>query len=525
MCALAVLAGLMAQADRPSWSDRSARRGLAARSGLLVASIGVGSAFTVAAGWVLFRVVYSQPNLYGSTLEAISKIGNDPLKSPRLEWLGSFTWLYGTPILVAATLIVAARPPAGKHRFQIRLRAAEWAVLGLASAQYAYQWIDQFVRGGPGLELSYYFVYALPSTLLVLAVFVERCAQRLRWERAVALAAAWLVLVYWGGSLPIELPRAGGFAVLAAVVLGSCALVARRSAGLVGMTIAGFVLATQLVAPRYDPSAYHLYNVSPRLDELFLPSPTHAERTLSEVIWLRGVLGDAPSIEEAAFIPTGGWLSDSNYVAGLFGPQPTRRLLFVDNAIAPTPQTAFEIGNGSRPFIAVVGDPNAVGTAVQQLRNSFPEAVVELDKRHSDGLGMRVVYLWVPHRSRLPLVWSGTWLYAQEGSPRAGALVAPAGKSGLVTYGPYLPMDPGRYAATLRYTSAVPKSELAGSVDVLVNGNEVRESLNLDGTDATAGTATIEFEVRGPGERIEVRSSSTGAGEFGVESLRIAEVP
>jgi hypothetical protein len=71
----------------------------------------------------------------------------------------------------------------------------------------------------------------------------------------------------------------------------------------------------------------------------------------------------------------------------------------------------------------------------------------------------------------------------------------------------------------------VPKSELAGSVDVLVNGNEVRESLNLDGTDATAGTATIEFEVRGPGERIEVRSSSTGAGEFGVESLRIAEVP
>jgi hypothetical protein len=525
MCALISACALVVQLDRSALLDRSSRQTELTRIGAGAMGIAAGALFIVVSGWIVFRVIFDQPNLYGSTLEMISKIGNDPLKSPRLEWLGRFTWLYITPILAAGFLVIAAvqnfRGPRSKPSGRLGLARVEWAVLVLALASWAYQWVDQFVRGGPGLELSYYFAYSVPSMLLLLACLLARCTRHLRWQLGALLSAGWMAAVYWGGSVRVELPAAWGFAALAVCVLAIAGVVAARSGLAAGSIVIGLVLAAQLLAPSYDPSAYHLYNVSPRLDELYLASPTHSERTLSELMWIREALADAPGIDSAAFIPTGGWLSDSNYVAGLFGPQPTGRLMYVVEGMALAPQTEFEIGNGSRPYVAVVGDPTQVGEAVRQLRSRFPEAVLERDEAHSGGLGMRVAYLWVPHQSRLPATWSASDLYVQDGTVEGTEVRSVNGQAGLLTYGPYLVLSPGSYVATLRYAASGSDGSPAGSVDVLINGSEVRVTAPIPASAGEPTNIDIAFQVNSQGERVEVRPSSTGAENLRVKSLEI----
>lgn len=483
---------------------------------LRLATIGVTAASVGGAGWLLFHWAYDQPNLFGSTLDMISRIGQDPLKSPKLEWLGRYTWLYATPILVVSYLAIWYRP---RQRSR-SLNAVEWTAIAIASAQYLAQWVDQFLRNGTGLEISYYFVYSLPSFVLVAVLFVARTTRTLSRIACISAAGLW-ALVIWISPGGVHLPPGLTFALLAVAVTGAAFVFATRhpipSAACVGV----LVLATQLIPPTYDPSAYHLYNTSPRYDELFRRKPDRGDKTLSEAIWLVEQLDPVQGHVDASFIPIGGWLSDTNFVAGIYGPQPSGRLMYLTPELAAAPQTVHEISNGSRPLVVVLGPPDLVDTAVGHLRSQFLEMYQSAEGTHRGGFGYKFVALRVPHATRLPAAWNGADLRIQNGTQIRTAVNGPAGNSGIITYGPYLPLPKGRYIAQLTYVASRPISQSVGNVDAFFSGVGIVADEPLPGTAGKPKSIELPFSSPSDGARVEIRPASNGSSDLSIRMLTI----
>ena len=173
---LCVLPFWLARLPRPRWRVLVP---LAAGGGLAV----------VGFGFVLFRVRYGIPNVYAPTWDFIrEKSGGyqDPLKSPRLWWLGYRLWIY-IPLLLLLAYVFMRR--VGGFVFS----SAERMVMHICALQYGFQIWYQFSRHGDTLEISYYWAYMLPALLLAFCVIVGRLAQRAR--PGVLSAAATLTLI------------------------------------------------------------------------------------------------------------------------------------------------------------------------------------------------------------------------------------------------------------------------------------------------------------------------------------------
>ena len=69
------------------------------------AILALGAVGVVIFGLLLFRLRYGIPNVYRPSIEFARSHQHfhDPLKAPRLDWLGQFTWLYIQPVLLAAS--------------------------------------------------------------------------------------------------------------------------------------------------------------------------------------------------------------------------------------------------------------------------------------------------------------------------------------------------------------------------------------------------------------------------------------
>ena len=195
------------------WRDRS----------LLVVTVAAGGVLVLGFGWLWFRWRYGIPNVYQPTVDfVVDRAGvRDPLKSPRLDWMGRFTWLYSVPILLVGFAGLALLR-------KVRLGRTELVAIGLCATQYAYQWFDQFVRDGDGLEISYYWSYVLPATIAVLALAIGRVTKRARTSVLLVVAGAWCALMLAGVPQSLRLPAGLWFVVVVLVAIGVAAAVTLR---------------------------------------------------------------------------------------------------------------------------------------------------------------------------------------------------------------------------------------------------------------------------------------------------------
>ncbi|MEI7780248.1 MAG: hypothetical protein WCJ42_12595, partial [Actinomycetes bacterium] len=269
--ALGVLSGLLLVANPTSLSMIAAPltaaivvgvRTYKSRAAFAVA-IGSLAGVTILLGAWYFSWRFGVAHIYRPTIHFMENgPGRDPLKSPRLDWLGRFTWIYGPPIVLAAAAAVLC------IRKQ-RPSAMEWSIAGIVLAQYIYQIVDQFLRDSDGLEISYYWSNMYPSFGVLLALVIARMAEGASRRRLIALLIGWLLLLKVGIPDALLLPVGLGFMFLAVLVVALIAVTARASMTAAGAVLGCFVLWTQIGAPPYDPTAYHPYNMSPRYDKLY----------------------------------------------------------------------------------------------------------------------------------------------------------------------------------------------------------------------------------------------------------------
>ena len=468
----------------------------------------------IGAGLLLFRSRYGIANVYEPSIRFARTYAGDPdaWKSPRLEWLGKFTWVYTPPVLLAVAAGMSIRR-------RVTWTRVELAALGLCAAQYAFQWVDQFVRDGFGLELSFYWSFVLPAYLVALAVVVARLCQVASLRSLAAIVAVWLLVLIVGVPTMLRLPAGWWFLLLAALAVAALIVAARQRPALgAGILVVG-LLWMQIGAPHYDPSAYFFLNVSPRYDEVIWRAGDESDMFFDEAMWFAEQMDRVPNDASTSFISAGGW---SSAISGLYAPHVTGRIIYPEQGASLAEQTIREIKSGFRPIVAIFGDQQEVAGIYADLASRTTVTAPVLDVTRDRGFRYRLVVLAMPDATRLPFTWTADVL------PRVGGQVsgtdviaAPPEPSGVLTYGPYHLLPPGRYTVTFRYRADAPGEVKVGTADAsTLSGTPVRV-IDLPGTDGRPLDMSIEFEST-ESAVWEFRSFWNGTAPLAIESITLS---
>lgn len=455
------------------------------------AVIATSAAAVVVAGVVVFRWRYGIGDVYEPTLEFIEtrSNGRDPWKSPRMSWMFSYVWIY----IPAIALVIGWFPQAVRRRF-LALPGAVPASLILL-AQYAFQGLDQFVRGGTGIEISYYWVFVYPGLAVFMSIMIGLFTWR--WSHATSFVLIWIGLLVQARVVDVRLP--GGWVVFGVLVPVAVALVlvaTRRPAWSVA-ALTAFALALQLNAPTYDPSGYYGVNSDPHYDEIFFNPRSDAMLALDEAIWLEDRLDTLPEDEGLFFVAD----AFADAIIGIYGPHVTGHWLTIgpDGSLSDVAQRS--ISDGSVDQIAVYGSPAFVASVLAEL-SPWTRGIL-LEEHHGGGFGfdLSVVELRTPAED--PYVWEAADLLSatgsvDDGSRRGTPQVDPPGH---LVFGPYVPLDGRDYRMTVEYRSDERVGLDAGLVDVsrlqvsdgeLVGAGTVVAG-PIGGTDGALATFTLDF--------------------------------
>jgi Family of unknown function (DUF6311) len=124
------------------------------------------------------------------------------------------------------------------------------------------------------------------------------------------------------------------------------------------------------------------------------------------------------------------------------------------------------------------------------------------------------------------LVFAAEDLPSQIGALVSGHLVPTAPDHvGYLSYGPYLSLDPGRYRATIQYTSANPPSEPAGRFEALAERRGAPVELaagSFAGTTGAPGTAATAFDLDEHVDSFQVRTYFPGGTDLRVRAISVA---
>lgn len=479
--------------------------------GAVLVTIGVVTGSAVSGlGFVLFRWRYGIENVYAPSLRFVRTHSGDlgEWKSPRSAWIGTFSWIY-IPALVLATAVVLSAVR------RVRWTRVEVGALGLCAIVLALQTTDQLVRDGISLEASFYWSFGLPAYLVALAVVLARMCDGASHRALVAVPAIWLLVLLVGVPDGLRLPASWPAAVIALAVLGLMAHVVRyRPTVGAGLAAIG-TLWMQIGAPPYrcgapsrsncppaiawldngaaafDPGSQHHLNMSPRYDSVIGRSATPSDAVFGEAMWFADQMDHVPSDARTSFIAAGGW---SSSIAALYAPHVVGRLILPEEGAVLPDQTVREIRSGLRPVVAIFGDQREVAEIYADLGGRVELSTPILDVTRDRGLRSRLVVLSMPDATRLPFTWTADVL------PRVGGettghevMAAPPGIAGVLTYGPYLQVEPGPYEVTFRYRADAASDVLVGSADVAASGARV-VAVDLHGTDGTPAEASVRFE-------------------------------
>ena len=494
------------------------------RNRLWLASVMVGGAFAVIlGGLLLFRLRYGIDNVYWPSIEFArtfeGTLPPDPWRHPVGDWLPRFTWLYAVPALVLFAVLLS-------RRGVVRFDRIEVAALGLCSVQYVYQWVDEFVRGGYGLSLSYYWAFSLPSFLVALAVVVGRLTQSISWRGTALLGGAWTMLLLIGVPDRLHLPLGALFGFLAVAVVVIAVAVARRSAA-AGLTVfLALIVWMQVGAPPYTTVWVGGTNISPNYDVLYRQAGNLSETTFDEAVWFAREMDRVPNDASASFVPIGG---RAGTIVAVYAPHVTRPR----NIVSQTPELRIdeaarrEIKAGLRPILAVLGPPADVLSLIETFPEDLGVGTKILDVTHDSALGYRLVVFNMPDAARLPFTWSADSLFRTQGRVIGSEVFVDSNNSaGVVTYGPYKVLQPGSYSVQIEYRSILSASGVAGFADVGTLQFGPAQTKPLKGTNGATGVVTINFVVEQDQADLlwEFRSGWSGDGDLTVERITLSSI-
>jgi hypothetical protein len=487
------------------------------RRRLVLASLTGAAALAVGIfGLVYFRARFGIDNVYKPTIDFLRTFEppeNDPWRSPDLTWLGAFTWIYVVPILLAGA-VLAARVRG------IVFDRIEKAALVLCAVQYATHWLDQFVRRGLTLEVPFYWSFAYPTFAIAMVLVIGRLTDGVRPRIVAGICVAWIALLFGGVPDALRLPAAAGFGAVAVCSVALAGAVARKATWASAAIIIGLLGWTQIGAPAYVPANDRQMNASPRYDALFRRGGDESEKVLAEAIWFEKQMDRVPGDPRATFLTVGGWASP---ITGIYAPHVTGRLLPLDAARERlTPDAVFSLRRGQFPLLAVYGPEGDVARVLPTLvRDLGPDlGATLLDASHDDALGYRLVVYATPDSSTPPFTWPADILLVKSGQRSGTTVVArPGDAPGVVTFGPYVPFEHGRYVATIRYSSSEPPSQQVGGFDVSSIRTGVIADVLLPGTSGAEREVSVEFTSDDPAAQYELRSRWDGLGTFTVVSV------
>lgn len=491
------------------------RNGWRARA-LFVAGGGVAAVAVFAAGLIVFRWRYGIDNVYQPSIDFMRTYQGDPdaWKSPRLDWMGRFTWIYAPIVLLAIAALMSLTR-------RVKWSRVEIGSLALLGVQYGYHWFDQFVQNNFGLELSFYWSFIYPTFAIAFVVVVGKLAEHTRDVWLAAAGIGWLVFLAAGVPTFLRLPPGLWFLFVLLVVVGACVALGRVSLPAVAALMVALIGWSQIGAPSYDPSAYFHLNVSPEYDELFRRGGDESEQILDETVWFADQMDRVPNDASTSFVTVGGW---SSSIVGIYAPHVTGRWITTNDPAGHLRiETLREIKGGNRPILAVFGPPASVQSVVSSLVTDVDDTVEVLDETHEGALGYRLVVYQLPDSAKLPFTWSADSLRVASGEPTADGSVVVSGPSpgGFVTYGPYRSLPVGSYSATLTYSSSVAAGQDAGGFDVSALGAGTAAVQQLSGTAGEVASVVVPFAVTDPAALWEFRTSWLGQGDFAVLSVEI----
>ncbi len=458
----------------------------------------------VLAGALWFRLVHGIDDIYGPTIEFIvNEPGVDAFRSARSNWVGLYTWIYLPPLLVALVALVAAGALSRRVATPRFDRLDVTAVL-LVVVQYLVQVVDQIFRPGVSLELSYYWSMIYPAFGVALALVLGRFAAGIPGRWSLGLTAAWVAVLGIGVPDPLRLPPGAGYALAATVVLTIVVVGVRWSRTVPTALWLALVVWSQVGAPRFDPTAYENPNVVPRYDELFGSSGDHARAVFGEMRWFDRQMDRVPADHRTYYLPVGPRWARS--LVSLAQAQTTRHDLTFDPEPPLVPDDEWVRARVEGTHVAVVGPPDQVHAAEGLVQAKLGVDSPILDQTHESDLGYRLAVYELPALDAFPLEIEADSLFRARGEVQGDDVLVTAGtEGGIVTYGPYLPLQPGRYRVTLRYRSPAPRDAIVGEfrstgLDGTVD-SEVDSATPLEGTSGRPGVVTLELTV-GATERV-----------------------
>jgi hypothetical protein len=181
-------------------------------------------------------------------------------------------------------------------------------------------------------------------------------------------------------------------------------------------------------------------------------------------------------------------------------------------------------------FAIVATDPASAG-GLERARivklNGEPRKSAVCDKRTLMIYGpqqLRVLRIAAPGDA---LAWTGCDLQSlvTKATPACSLRKDDPQQEGVLSYGPYETLPPGRYAFALDFTSTLPRGAYAGNWKVTITipkGNRTLAGGDLHGTAGAPFTLSGEFTIgTGQTENVEVVTYSAKGGAMGVNALRI----
>ena len=330
------------------------------------------AALVVLGGLLLFRWHYGIDNVYQPTLDFLrTRSGEqDPLKSPRLWWLGYRLWIY-LPLLVIVLF------HAMRRWFAFEFDAVATMIVRVCALQYAIQIWYQFARHGSTLEISYYWSYIIPSFALATCVVVGALAQRAgRWVLP-AVAVGLAVLVRLVGDPTPEVFQSWIDAVLIVVVL--VAVLRRRPVlrpALMTSVLAATILFVQFGSPRPEPSLPGELRVLSAYELSYDASSSPGIQSFETVSWF---VEEMKAVPEPVIRSSVFWYQGAvpARMAAMYGVQVSGLWLNPDwpddDPTAPfPPDVVIAIQQGYIPSVVVVGSSAAVDAVSDQLAEIEP---------------------------------------------------------------------------------------------------------------------------------------------------------
>ena len=343
----------------PGWIVYSKGTKRQLRAVLLAA---VGAVTVIGLGFVLFRLRYGIANVYAPEVSFIrdSSSLQDPLKSPRLWWMGYRIWIY-LPALVLLTWRYLV------HQRAVLFDRTESLILSTCACQYLFQIWFQFSRHGSTLEIPYYWSLMVPSLVLSLIVIVGKISFG---ASKYALPCSIIVLVLYLRLERYHIGRLYGSWIDAFLLVAVIALawhkLGNRASSFACVAMVFIFVTFQVSAPRPEPALPGELRVQANYEGVFDSRDSQGIEAFRAASWFRATLsglGDQITTRTYFYVSGG----DSQQMVAMYSAHVDGRLLSFAGLDLP-PDSAALVRSGVPEIVTLVGPADQMTLLLQNIQ-------------------------------------------------------------------------------------------------------------------------------------------------------------